>query len=166
MTLDNTFRCSKWTTLALLCIALTILLQACRDRRESYYPSFADAVKAGEIARGWIPDFLPGSSRAIHIIYDPSSPRTWCSFDFSPGESQRLRQALPSDGTPLPQIGKVGDPGVAWWPDFLKGDINGRRLHENGFDLYVLTEPDVPSGTRQLVFAIDWTKGHGFFCLL
>jgi hypothetical protein len=81
----------------------------------------------------------------------------------SPSEPQRLRETLTSTVTPLAQNWKVRDPGVAWWPDFLEGDLDVRRLHENGFALYVVTEPDVPSGTRPVVFAIDWTKGRGFF---
>jgi len=161
--LNNSCRRSTRVILAVLCIASTLVFQSCSDRRESSYPSLDDAVKAGEITRGWIPDFLPRNSRAIHIVYGPSAPRTSCAFEFSPGESQQFREALTSSGTPPPQVWKVRDPGVAWWPDFLKGDIDVKRLHENGFVLYIIAEPDVPSGTRPVVFAIDWTKGRGFF---
>jgi len=39
-----------------MCIAASALLQACGDRQESSYATLADAAKAGEINRGWIPD--------------------------------------------------------------------------------------------------------------
>jgi hypothetical protein len=60
----------------ILCVGLSLIVAAgCGDRHESFYPSLAYAIDAGEIDRGWIPNFLPESSRAIHIIYDPASQR-------------------------------------------------------------------------------------------
>src|ERR1700737_4735282 len=59
-----------------VCIAANAVFQACGDRHEYSYATVGEAIKAGEITRGWIPDYLPASSRAIHIAYDPSSPRT------------------------------------------------------------------------------------------
>jgi hypothetical protein len=79
----------------LVCVGLSLILAAgCSERREAFYPSLADAISAGEINRGCIPDFLPESSRAIHIIYAPESPRTYCAFEFSPSDSQRLVRNL------------------------------------------------------------------------
>src|SRR3974377_2313940 len=86
-----------------ICIAATVLLQACGGRKEYSYATLADAAKAGEINRGWIPDYLPTSSHAIRIIYDPSSPRTWCAFEFSPADSQILKKNLTS-GDALRQL--------------------------------------------------------------
>ncbi len=146
-----------------LWIALSVCLQACRERRESFYPTLGDAVTAGEIARGWIPDFLPASSHAIHIIYNPASPRTWCAFDFSSDDSARLRKALSGLDTIPPQLRRVDGPGVSWWPDFLRGGLDAGRIRSSGFDLYVLVEPDVASRTDFVLFAINWSKGQGFF---
>jgi len=146
-------------------IAASSLLQTCGDRRESSYPSFADAIEAGEITRGWIPDYLPKSSHAIHIIYDPSSPRTWCAFEFSPADSQGLKRNLTSVNALPQRLKRVDDPGASWWPDFLKGNIDVAKFHANGngFDAYVVEEPDVQSRTDVVLFAIDWAKGRGFF---
>jgi hypothetical protein len=66
--------------LSILSVGLTSILAAdCDGRQESHYPSLADAIKSWEMTRGWIPDSLRGSSRAIHIIYDPESAITWCA---------------------------------------------------------------------------------------
>jgi len=131
----------------------------------SFYPSLNDAIKAGEIDRGWIPDYLPESSHAIHIIYDPASPWTWCAFEFSPADSQGLKKNLTSVNALPQRLKRVDDPGASWWPDYLKGKIDVKRFHANGngFDAYVVEEPDVQSRTGVVLFAIDWAKGRGFF---
>jgi hypothetical protein len=146
-----------------ICIAASALLQACSGRHEFSYATLADAIKAGEINRGWIPDYLPTSSHAIHIIYDPSSPRTWCAFEFSPADSQGLKKNLTSVNALPERLKRVDSPGVSWWPDFLRGDLDIARFHGNGFDAYVAEEPDVQSNTDLVLFAIDWAKGRGFF---
>jgi hypothetical protein len=146
-----------------VCLAAIMVIQACRDRQEYFYATLAYAVKAGEITRGWIPDFLPASSHAIHLIYDPSSPRTWCVFEFSPSDSQSFKKHLKSVGV-LPQLLKhVDGPGVSWWPLFLTGELDIAKLHANGFDSYVEEEPDVQSSSDLVLFAIDWTNGRAIF---
>jgi len=145
------------------CIVASAFLQACSDRHESSYASLDDAIKAGEITRGWIPDYLPKSSHAIHIIYAPSSPRTWCAFEFSPADSQALKKNLTSASVLSERVKHVDDPGLSWWPRFLKGDIDVARLRADGFEAYVVEEPDIQSSTGVVLFAIDWAKGRGFF---
>jgi hypothetical protein len=147
----------------MLCIAPGALFQACRESRESFYPSLSDAVKSGETTRGWIPEFLPSSSRAIHVIYNPSSPSTWCAFEFSSDDSQGLREKLTKADTLPPSVKRVENPGVSWWPDFLKGDVDVGKLRDQGFMSYIVVEPDVGSRTRNVLFAVDWQKGRGFF---
>ena len=108
-------------------------------------------------------NYLPTSSHAIHIVYDPSSPRTWCAFEFSPADSQGLKKNLTSVNALPQRLKRVDDPGASWWPDFLKGNIDVARFHANGngFDAYVVEEPDVQSRTDVVLFAIDWAKGRG-----
>lgn len=145
----------------MLCVASSALFQACRESRESLYPSLADAVKSGEVSRGWLPGFLPSSSRAIHLVYNPSSPRTWCAFEFSPDDSQHFRENLRSADTLPPGVRRIGTPGVSWWPDFLKGDVDVGTLRNHGFVPYIVVEPDIGSSTQVVFFAIDWEKGRG-----
>src|SRR5271163_1579050 len=108
---------------AILCAAIMAVLLGCRgDRRESSYPSLADADKDGAITRGWIPDFLPGSSRSIHEIHEMSPSTEWCAFEFSTSDSQGLRKNLTSVDA-LPQaVRHVPSAGASWWPSLLVGN--------------------------------------------
>jgi len=162
--LRSMFSSKLLLALPILCVGLTSIFAAgCGDRRQSFYPSLADAIKSGEITRGWIPDFLPESSRAIHLIYDPSSPRTWCAFEFSPDDSQRLRENLTSIDGLLPSIKRVTSPGVSWWPGVLKGNLNVVKINTAGFKLYKVEEAETSVNPDILLFAVDWSNGRGFF---
>lgn len=134
------------------------------DRHESFYPSLAEAEKDGAIARGWIPDdLLPGSSRAIYEVHDLSPSTQWCAFEFDPAGSQRLRKNLKSiDVIPAP-VRRVPNPHVAWWPRVLKGNIDMDTIHKEKFELYVVERPETSVTREVLLFAIDWSKGRGFF---
>jgi hypothetical protein len=150
-------------TVTLLSVASTVLFQACRERGEWYYSSLSEATKAGEVGRGWIPSFLPESSRAIHVTYDPSSPRTWCAFEFLPDDSQRLRENLTNVDLLPPRLKNIGSLNLPWWPEILSGDLYLASLRSQGFLPYIVTELDVGSQTRLLLFAIKWDTGRAFF---
>src|SRR6266496_5407828 len=130
-------------SLLILWIAVIALCGACNERRESSYRSLADAIAAGEATRGWIPDWLPPSSHAIKLAYDPSSPRTWCAFEFSPDDSQRLREKLTRVDALPSRVRGIGNPDLSWWPEFLTGDLDGGGPQKRGFDVYVMTETDI-----------------------
>jgi hypothetical protein len=144
-------------------LASSFLFGACSDRRELFYVTLADAAKAGEVSRGWIPDYLPVSTHTIRLAYDPSSPRTWCAFQFSPSDSQGLKKNLTSVAI-LPQdLQRLQGPGSSWWPAFLEGDVRLADIRANGFNAYTIEEADIPSGTAPVLFAVDWSTGRGFF---
>src|SRR5207253_1010800 len=92
-----------------LCILLASVLVACRgDRNEYSYETLADADKAGEIARGWIPDgLMPSSSRAIRLVEELSPSREWCAFEFLPADSQNLKKNLKNVDTLPPSVRRV-----------------------------------------------------------
>lgn len=147
-----------------LCASLTCALVACHgDRRESFYPSLADAKRDGAIDRGWIPDLLPESSRGIHELHDMSPSTTWCAFEFLPAESQALRKSLKSVDVLAPSVRRVANPGKSWWPDMLVGSLDVGKIHGAGFELSMVVAPETPSTNEVLLFAIDWTKGQAFF---
>lgn len=148
--------------ITILCVTCGLI--ACHgDRRESFYPSLADAKKDGAIDRGWIPDFLPASSRTIHEVHDISPSTTWCAFEFLPNDSQGLRKSLKSLDAPVPPVRSVPGPGKSWWPAVLQGNLDVEKIHKAGFKLYVVTAPETSVTTEILLFSIDWTKGYGFF---
>jgi len=147
-----------------LALPLWLFLTACHgDRRESFYPSLADAKRDGAIDRGWIPDFLPENSRNIHELHDMSPSQTWCAFEFLPAESQSLRKSLRIIDAPPPVVRRVREPGKPWWPNVLVGNLDVRKIHRAGLELSVVVEPDTPSSNIVLLFAVDWTTGRGFF---
>jgi len=145
-------------------LGLACVLTACHsDRRQSFYASLADAKKDGAIDRGWIPDFLPASSHAIHEVHDISPSTTWCAFEFVPSDSQSLRDSLKRVDQLAASVRRVPNPGESWWPSMLEGNLDVRKIQKAGFELYMITAPETPSTTEVLLFAVDWTKGHGFF---
>jgi len=147
-----------------LCAFLICVLAACHgDRRESFYPALVDAKRDGAIDRGWLPDFLPESSHAIHELHDMSPSTTWCAFEFLPADSQALRKNLKNVDVPAPSVKRVPNPDKSWWPDVLVGGLDTGKIHEAGFELSMLVVPETASTNEVLLFAIDWTKGRGFF---
>lgn len=144
-------------------MALSVPCWGCNGRREASYSTLTDAISAGETARGWIPDWLPRSSRVIKVSYDPSSPTTWCSFHFSPDDSATFRQNLISTTTIPAFVRHIPNPSVVWWPGFLTGRVDSREVQKHGFQLYAVTEPDVGAATRTVLFAVNWTTGYALF---
>lgn len=134
------------------------------DRRESFYPSLAEADKDGAITRGWIPDeFLPRSSRAIHEIHDLSPSAEWCAFEFLATDSQRLLQNLKGVDKLPSTIAHVPGPGVSWWPSFLVGNLDVEKIRSAGFEPYAVERPATSVTRTVWLFAIDWSNGRGFF---
>ena len=147
-----------------LSVLLACALLGCHsDRRESFYPSLSDAEKDGAIDRGWIPDFLPESSRSIHELHDISPSTTWCAFEFVPTDVSRLKKQLEAGSRSLSSVTRVPNPRKSWWPSVLTGGLDAAKIHGAGFDVYVLVVPETASTNEALLFAVDWAKGRGFF---
>ena len=51
-------------------IMSVLLLGACSEQIEESYPTWADAERAGAIARGWLPYFVPMSALSIRDSHD------------------------------------------------------------------------------------------------
>jgi hypothetical protein len=147
-----------------LCLGLICIVAACgSDRRESFYSSLGDADKDGAITRGWIPDFLPGNSSAIHELHYTSPSTEWCAFEFQTNDSEGFRRKLNSIDA-LPQhVRRVPNPGVTWWPAVLRGDLDVEKIHHAGLELYKVEMPLTSVSTGIWLFAIDWSKGRSFF---
>jgi hypothetical protein len=134
------------------------------DRYESFYPSLAEADKDGAITRGWIPDdILPTSSRNIHEVHNLSPSKEWCAFEFDTDASEKLRKTLKRVGVPPESVRHVRDPKVPWWPTALRRNLDAQEICKQGFDVYVIERPANAVMTEVLLFAVDWSKGRGFF---
>jgi hypothetical protein len=150
---------------AALYVSLACVLIACGgDRHEYFYQTLADADKAGEITRGWIPDdLMPSSARAIHLVEELSPSREWCAFEFLPTDSEKLLQNLKTvDALPSP-VNHIRSPHVSWWPSVLKGNLDVEKIHKASFKLYIVERPANSVQIGIYLFALDSSKGHGFF---
>src|SRR5579871_3032173 len=88
--------------LALIALGPALVLEyRAGDLIERSYATLADAKVAGEVDRGWLPDYLPSSSRNIRLINRVEHARTWCAFDFLPSDSDAFRRHL-AVAEPLP----------------------------------------------------------------
>jgi hypothetical protein len=149
---------------AALYVSLAGVLIACGgDRREYFYQTLADADKAGEITRGWIPDdLMPSSSRAIHLVEELSPSRGWGAFEFLSADSEKLLRNLKSvDALPSP-VNHIRSPHASWWPSVLKGNLDVEKIHKAGFQLYIVERPANSVQMGIYLFALDSSKGHGF----
>jgi hypothetical protein len=150
--------------LIVVCVVVARLSTSFSDRYESFYPSLAEAEKDGAITRGWIPDdLLPSSSRAIHELHDLSPSREWCAFEFVPTDSQNLGTNLKLVDVVPQSVGHVPSPRVSWWPSVLVGNLDAQKIHKAGFDLYFVERPATSVSSSVWLFAIDWSRGRGFF---
>jgi hypothetical protein len=129
---------------------------------ESFYPSLTDAVKDRAFERRWLPSFLPANSRNIHVAGDLSPSRVWCAFEFILADSDQLRKSLKPVDTLPASLANVPGPGKSWWPSFLEGNLDPKRIHDAGLQLYVVEEPATASTTTLELLVIDWAKGRAF----
>lgn len=144
---------------ALFCAAAIFL--GCGHDHNSFYPTLADADNDGETTHGWIPDFLPKTSRNIHEAHDLSPEDEWCAFEFDPADSATLRQAL----KPLGDLHdrEIPNPRVSWWPRLLTGNVSVDKIQPSGLQLYLFTRQADAVQTAAYTFVIDWNKAQGYF---
>jgi hypothetical protein len=151
-------------SLALCCLLLIGALIACRSHdTEAFYPLRRDAEKSGEFSRGWLPEFLPTSSHAIHVAYDLSPSELWSAFEFEPAEGSKFLSTLkPVDPVAVP-ITWIPNPHVPWWPKSLEGTLDAQKILNSNLALYSATLPLSQVANERLLFGVDRTKGRAYF---
>jgi hypothetical protein len=107
----------------------------------------------------WTPDYLPKTSRAIHLTELDSPSKEWCGFEFPPSDSQIPRARLKSVNDLPTAVRRVPSPGPPWRPDVLEGKLDAQKIHKEGFELYVVESSADSVSTWINIFAIDWTNG-------
>jgi len=148
--------------LVVLIASLCVGLAACSVDHESFYSSLADADRDGAISRGWIPIYLPASSHAIHEAHDQSPEYEWCSFEFSPEDTERLSKTLQPVDAVIP-VKKIRNPHRSWWPRVLTGNLDAQESRKEGFELYAVVDPATVESRYIWLFAVDWRRGHAYF---
>ena len=135
-----------------LAVAVAVLAAlACTEQRESSYATHAELLAAGEGARSWFPEWLPGDATNLRESHDLDTNRTIGRF--TAGETIELPQDL------CRQVSEIQNPGAAgWWPD---GETYRRLEH------YICEEPQVFGDGRvekwELLVAVDREAGDVFF---
>ena len=153
----------KRVPIAICCLVLIATLVGCTTDHESFYATRSDAEKKGEFDRGWLPDFLPKSSRSIYLTYDISPSREWCGFEFGREDVELLLSSLKPADSAAPPIARIPSPHVRWWPKALEGNLNAKAIQQTGFELYIVTRPVSQAQNQTLVFAIDRKDARGYF---
>lgn len=112
-------RSAKFVFAAAL-LAAMLGLTACNilsDARSNTYENYESLVSAGEIERGWAPEFLPRSATDIHLDYDLDTNAVLLAFDFAAADLEALTQACASiDDVTAPALS------AEWWPADLHAD--------------------------------------------
>lgn len=127
-------RLRKPDPLEMMPFGVIALLARCSTSRSACpYASLAHADKDGAITRGWIPEFLPASSRNIYEAHEDSPEVEWCAFEFSSEDSQDFQKALQSIGESPASLQHVPNPEMQWWPALLSGRIDLTNLRSTGF---------------------------------
>jgi hypothetical protein len=139
-------------------IASTLTTSACRDIDviTGAYATLAEARQAGAIDAGIIPDVLPPGAVDIREAHDTAGNRRWGLFNFSPADSDLLRQSLRNE-----QVSADGmDPGmparIEWWPVILRRRISGEELKAAG-----LTAHRTRAG--RYVMVVNWNQRRAYY---
>jgi hypothetical protein len=81
---------------------LTVLLASgggCSEVVGASYATYADAERAGAVARGWLPSFMPRSATDIREVHDLDTNAQWLRFRVPAGDT-----SVATGAAPLPMI--------------------------------------------------------------
>jgi len=125
-------------------LLFSTLLLGCNEADVKVYGSSDEARADGAIARGWIPQSLPKSSKAIREKHDLDTNESWGRFEFAAPDAATFAATLTritTSGTCL------RDPRVEWWPASTLSSLEKYQANDD----------------KRVFFAIDWKNNVGFF---
>ena len=136
-------RGAKWSMLLAVALFLPILivLSMPGDVRRASYATLEDAVAAGAVDRGWVPDFLPPSTHEIAEVHNLDLNTGAGRFRFGADDIEDLRTRLHA---------------------ITREDITGKPpfdptlLVESGYELYFHSN---------FVLAVKWHENFARFWL-
>ena len=79
-----------------LLIVFLLLGSGCAETMTASYATYSDAERAGAVARGWIPTFVPRSATDILEAHDLDTNHQWLRFRVPAGDT-----AVAVSGTPI-----------------------------------------------------------------
>ena len=87
--------------------------------RTEHYPTREDALRAGAFDRGWLPEWLPASSREIWETHNLDSNEIYVKFEFNRAELEgclKAAHAVLIEEKKRPQLPTISE---SWWPKKL-----------------------------------------------
>jgi hypothetical protein len=128
----------------------------CSDRRESAFANVKEARASGAVARGWVPNDLPESASDLRELHDLDTNEVWGTFRLPSSEQAPAITLAPVETSKISGH-SVRSPRASWWPARLSGNLDGRVLEKDGFEVYATPAP------FEFWIAVDRNRGRGFF---
>ena len=92
------------------------------------YSNYKEAVEAGAIQRGWLPQALPESANDIVETHNIDTNELWVKFKFAQADIKTfLSECEKANDLRLPSAGRTKKL-ATWWPETLT-DKNGMQLY-------------------------------------
>jgi hypothetical protein len=100
----------------ILSIIIVFLFFLCSERYTAYYPKYEDAVKAGAVEHGWVPEIVPKTATKLYVQHDIDTNDIWLRFSLQNSDINRLRFGVKKlEYNEILKI-KVKRPSrVSWW---------------------------------------------------
>ena len=96
------------------------------ERPVATYATRAEAEAAGAFARGWLPAFLPPSTRAIRDVHDLDTDERWLRFEADSAELATLAARLAPLAWGVARRSAARRPlaaGMDWPPEFAERQL-------------------------------------------
>ena len=98
-----------------LLVAVLVVSSGCEETVTASYPTYADAERAGAVARGWIPSFVPRSATEIREVHDLDTNQQWLRFRVPQGDTSVAVGASVIPLTTARQTGSAPPSGMNPW---------------------------------------------------
>ena len=120
-------------------------LCACSETQDNTYPSFAAAIDAGAVSRGWVPEWLPQNTGKIFEVHNLDTNHFMVHFLFTqhtnPSLPTSCKSVAPTTPPPPPFSRK-------WWPADVPA--SGYATHRHAYfqceSEYVAVSPALGEG--------------------
>jgi hypothetical protein len=94
-------------------VGMAVIVGSCSERPEAFYADAAAARAARAMDRGWIPDWVPTTARAIHEVHDIDTNQSLLAFSFDPADIPNVAQSCAQVSR---QELKPAPFDRSWWP--------------------------------------------------
>lgn len=109
-------------SILLALIACSVL--GCSDFVTEKYSKFDEATKAGAVARGWLPAFIPRSATDITLVNDLDTNHQWLKFRIPASEVSEMTKGMNAITIAEARESVIRKPtGIGTWPPELNNTM-------------------------------------------